>query len=104
MSEMKYKDGYYIQLSRCIFEADYKYMSDSAKWFYCYLTELEHRHTGKEKQWFYRTDNDIAEDLNWSVSKVQRIKKELSDFGFIKIMKTHSKTSTRHLTAYEIIK
>lgn len=101
---MKYKDGNYIQLSREIFDEEYKYMSDSAKWLYCYLSEMEHRYTGEDKHWFYRTDSDIAEDLNWSLSKVQRIKKELSDYGFIKIMKTHSKVSTRHLTAYEIIK
>lgn len=101
---MKYKDGNYIQLSREIFDEEYKYMSDSAKWLYCYLSEMEHRHTGVDKHWFYRTDSDIAEDLNWSISKVQRIKKELFDYGFIKIMKTSSKVSTRHLTAYEIIK
>lgn len=101
---MKYKDGNYIQLSREIFDEEYKYMSDASKWLYCYLSEMEHRHTGNDKHWFYRTDSDIANDLNWSVSKVQRTKKELFDYGFIKIMKTRSKTSTRHLTAYEIIK
>lgn len=101
---MKYKHGNFIQLSREIFDGKYKHMSDSSKWMYCYLSEMEHRHTGTDKNWFYRTDSDIAEDLNWSISKVQREKKELIENGFIKITKTHSKKSTKHMTVYEIIK
>lgn len=101
---MKYKDGNYIQLSRVIFCDEYRDMSDSAKWLYCYLSELEHRHTGIDKDWFYKTDKDIADSLNWSISKVQRLKKELSDYGFIKIMKTHSQNSTMHITAYKLLK
>ncbi len=101
---MKYKDGNYIQLSRAIFDEQYKYMSDSAKWLYCYLSEMEHKHTGKGKNWFYATDAKIAEDLNCSISKVQRIKSELLSYDLVKLYKTHSKTSTRHLSAYEILK
>ena len=101
---MKYKDGYYIQLSRSIFGEEYKTMSDSAKWLYCYLSELEHRHTGEGKNWFYATDAKIADELNWSISKVQRIKSELLKYDLVKLYKTHSQTSTRHMSAYEIIK
>lgn len=101
---MKYKDGNYIQLSRNIFSDEYKTLSDSSKWFYCYLTELEHRHTGKDKSWFYATDAKIAEDMNWSIIKVQRAKRELRESGLIQISKTFSRNSTKHLTAYEIIK
>ena len=104
VAEMKHKDGNFIQLSRVIFSDEYKHLSDSAKWLYCYLSELEHRYTGDEKNWFYKQDYEIAEALNWSISKVQRAKKELSSNGLIKISKTKSDTSTRHLTAYEILK
>lgn len=101
---MKYKQGNYIQLSRVIFDEEYKHMSDSAKWLYCYLTELEHRHTGDEKQWFYKPDSEIADALYWSVSKVQRAKKELIENGFIDVLKTHSKHSRKHYSAYVILK
>lgn len=101
---MKYKDGNYIQLSRNIFDEDYRYMSDSAKWLYCYLSELEHRHTGENKDWFYQTDKQLADFLGWSISKVQRSKRELYDYGFIEITKTKQKDSTKHLTAFRILK
>lgn len=101
---MKYKDGNFIQLSRVIFDSEYITLSDAAKWLYCYLSELEHRHTGKDKHWFYKQDYEIADALNWSISKVQRAKKELEQAGLIKVSKTKSSNSTRHITAYEILK
>lgn len=101
---MKYKDGNFIQLSRIIFDEEYKMLSDSAKWLYCYLSELEHRHTGNGKNWFYATDAKIAEELGWSISKVQRIKSELLKYDLVNLYKTHSKTSTKHLSSYEILK
>lgn len=101
---MKYKDGNYIQLSRNIFSEDYRYMSDSAKWLYCYLSELEHRHTGENKNWFYQTDKQLADFLNWSISKVQRAKRELYEYGFIEITKTKQNGTTKHLTAFRILK
>ena len=99
---MKYKSGNYIQLSRSIFSEEYRRLSDSAKWLFVYLSELEHRYTNTEKNWFYVTDAQLAEDLNWSVRKVQRIKQELLHTDLLKIYKTHSKTSTMHISAYEI--
>lgn len=101
---MKYKDGNFIQLSRVIFNDEYKQLSDSSKWLYCYLSELGHRHTGHEKNWFYKPDSEIADALNWSISKVQRAKKELEQAELIRISKTKSSKSTRHITAYEILK
>lgn len=101
---MKYKTGNYIQLSRNIFDEKYKPLSDSAKWFYCYLSELEHRHTGEGKDWFYQTDAQLSDALGWSISKIQRAKRELKEAGLIQIMKTKNETSTRHFTAYRILK
>lgn len=101
---MKYKSGNYIQLSRNIFSGDYKYMSDSAKWLYCYLSELEHRHTGENTNHFFQTDKQLADFLGWSISKVQRAKKELYEYGFVEISKTNIENSKKHLTAYRILK
>lgn len=104
VAEMKYKDGNFIQLSRVIFDSEYITLSDSAKRMYCYLSELEHRYTGDEKNWFYKQDYEIANALNWSISKVQRAKKELEQAELVRVSKTKSSKSTRHITAYEILK
>lgn len=101
---MKYKTGNFIQLSRNIFDEKYKALSDSAKWFYCYLSELEHRHTSNSDPRFWATDSAISAELGWSISKIQRVKRELKEAGLIQISKTRNETSTRHFTVYEILK
>ena len=55
---MKYGNDYYLQLSRHLFADKYKDMSINAKWLYVVLNELEQRFTGKDKDWFFRTDEE----------------------------------------------
>lgn len=112
---------YFMQVSRHIFDKEYREMSDSARVFYFFLNELEQRFTtGKKKEdgtpehgigkdMFFRSDEDLAKDLNWSLSKVKRAKKELTTVPeLVKISQIHFTNGDlapqKHITCYEILK
>lgn len=104
---MKYKDGYYLQLSRNLFNDDrFKSLSVNAKWLYVVLCELEHRFTGQKETFFFRSNEDLAEDTGLSLSSVKRAKKELEPF--IKMWQMHwkdkesGKLSKKKITAFRI--
>lgn len=105
---MKYNNTYFIQLSRAIFEDKYKSMSVNAKWLYCVLVELEHKYTGNDKSWFFRTDEELAEDSGMSLRTVRRAKQELKDSGLVNIGYAHyidsetGKKSKKKLTTFSI--
>jgi hypothetical protein len=107
---MKYQDGYFIQLPRDIFSnMQFLSLSDSAKWLYIILKELEHRYTGSSKEdFFFRSNQDLAEDCGWSLRKTIRVKKELEESGLIQTWQMHwidketNKKSEKHVTAYRL--
>lgn len=104
---MKYKQGFYLQLSRKIFDPKYSDLSTSAKWLYVVLCECEHKYTNGKQKWFYRSDTDLAEDTGWSLATVKRAKAELLRTDLVKIkrchfLETNGKRSTRHITTYEL--
>lgn len=106
---MKYNNDFYLQLSRHLFDDKYINLSVSAKWLFVVLNELEQRYCSRDKNYFYRTDSDLAEDSGLSLSTVKRAKKELIDAGLIKcnlspfVSELTNKKSKMHVTVYEIL-
>jgi CRP-like cAMP-binding protein len=86
----KYRDGYYVQLSREIF--DNPDLSEHAIYLYVMLVGLEHQFTGKDKDWFYRSDFDLAKDTRLSRSTLSRARKELINAGLIQVGKAKYKS------------
>lgn len=105
---MKYGNDYYLQLSRHLFADKYKELSINAKWLYVVLNELEQRFTGIKDNWFYRSNEDLANDAGMSLATLKRAKKELADSGLVKVSSMHfvdketGKKSKKKVTAYEI--
>ena len=86
---MKYGNDFYLQLSRHLFADKYKKMSINAKWLYVVLNELEQRYTGKDANWFFRTDADLAVDAGMSEKTLKRAKAELKESGLVEISIMH---------------
>ena len=107
---MKHNNTFYMQLSRAIFTEEYKDLSNNAKWLFVVLNELEQRYTGRKEKWFFRTDEELAEDCGWSLRTFKRAKKELAETDLVRIGKMHyadQKSGTKskvHKTSYEIIR
>ncbi|MCL2249111.1 MAG: replication initiator protein A [Oscillospiraceae bacterium] len=111
---MKHDNVYFLQLSRIIFNDDnYKSLSTHARWLYVVLNELEHRFTGENTDFFYRTNRDLATDAQMSESTLKRAKKELEDTDLIETWQSHfvsdkgtkkEKLSAMHFTCYRIRK
>ena len=105
---MKYGNDYYLQLSRHLFADKYKDMSINAKWLYVVLNELEQRFTGKDKDWFFRTDEELAKDAGMSEKTLKRAKAELRESGLVEITLAHfvdkqtGEKSKKKVTAYKI--
>ena len=105
---MKYGNDYYLQLSRHLFADKYKNMSINAKWLYVVLNELEQRFTGKDKDWFFRTDEELAKDAGMSEKTLKRAKSELRESGLVEITLAHfvdkqtGEKSKKKVTAYKI--
>lgn len=111
---MKHGNSYYIQLSRLIFnEEPYKSLSINAKWLYVVLKELEQRYTGSDTNWFFRSNEELAEDMGVSLKTLKKAKAELVKTDLIKIGvmhwisgkgTPHEKRSEKHVTSYTILK
>lgn len=111
---MKHGNSYYIQLSRLIFnEEPYKSLSLNAKWLYVVLKELEQRYTNGSTNWFFRSNEELAEDMGVSLPTLKRAKAELAKTDLIKIGVMHwingkgtpyEKRSEKHVTSYTILK
>ena len=104
---MKHNNTYFMQVSREIWSCN---ISDKAKLLFFWLNELEQRSTGNEIKWFFRTDNDLAEDLGWSLKTLKAAKAELKETGLVRCGKAHfidketGIRSRKHVTSYEILK
>ncbi len=86
---MKHGNTFYLELPRKIFTDEYNYLSNGAKWLYVVLNELEQRFTGKEQNFFYRTDAKLAEDASISLATLKRYKAELRHSGLVEMWNGH---------------
>ena len=100
----------HMEVYRKIFHRRYNNMPDAAKVLYFYLNELEQRYCTSEKTWFFRSDEDIANDLDWSVSKAKRAKQQLKKYHeLIRFGTAHwqdpetGKRSEKRVTTYKIL-
>lgn len=105
----KYLNGYFLQVSRHVFRnKTFLNLSDSAKWLYFVLKEVEHQFSGTNEDFFYRSNEDLAKDCDWNLRKLNRIKQELIASGLIQTWQMHwkdketGKKSERHITAYRL--
>lgn len=107
---MKHNNTFYIQLTREIFTGQYAELSNNAKWLFVVLNELEHRYTGQNEDFFFRTDSELAKDCGFSPMTLKRAKAELKETDLVQVWQTHfidkktGKKSEKHFTAYRILK
>ena len=57
---MKYNNTNFLQLTRKLFQEQYKDLSINAKWLFVVLNELEHRYTGEKEDFFTRSDTQLS--------------------------------------------
>lgn len=106
---MKYGNTYFLQLSREIFTEKYSHLSIGAKWLFVVLNELEQRYTGKDNDFFFRTDKELAKDAEISLSTLKRYKSELRESNLVEMWNAHfkyenGKLSTDKVSCYRILK
>lgn len=111
---MKHNNCYYMQLSRAIVnkynEGDSK-LSIGAKYLYVVLNELEQRFCSDDKDYFWRSDEELAKDVGCSVKTLKGYKKELKEKApdLVEIWQTNwtnnkGERSEKHITAYRIFR
>lgn len=99
---------FYLQLSRKIFTDEYKNLSREAKWLYVVLNELEHRYTGKNEDFFFRSNEDLSRDAQMSLPVLKKYKKELIESGLIQhwlghFIRSDGKKSEKKVSCYRIL-
>lgn len=105
---MKHGNTYYLQLSRLIFnEEPYKSLSPNAKWLYIVLKELEQRYTSNGRDYFHRSNEELAADAGFSLATLKRAKRELLQVDLVEMWQSHfilesGKKSEKHITVYRI--
>jgi hypothetical protein len=105
------KDGntFYMQLSRKIFTPEYEWISNNGRLLYMVLNELEQRYTNGDKDFFFRSNEDLAKDCRFSLPTLKRAKAELVKSGLIQTWQSHyreietGKLSKKHITCYRIL-
>ena len=107
---MKYKNEYFIQISRKLFnEEKFKKLPYQSKWIYTILCENEHRFTGENENLFFRSDKDLSKDCGMSLRTMQRYKKYLIDEKIIEFWHMHfintdtGKKSEKKVSAYRLL-
>ena len=107
---MKHGNSFYLELSREIFTDKYKDLSNGAKWLFVVLNELEQRFTGKHCDFFFRTDEQLAEDTGFSINTLRKYKAELRKTDLIQVGLGHfvnpetGEKSEKHFTTYRVLK
>lgn len=109
---MKNGNTFFMQVSRAIFDKEHAHLSNGAKMLFVVLNELEQRYCGRGKDWFYRTDEELAKDMNVSIHTLQKYKAELKngakDLVRINKMKwideISGKLSEKAVTSYHILR
>lgn len=96
-----------MQVSREVWACD---ISDNAKLLFFWLNELEQRYTSGTKDYFFRTDTDLAMDMGWCLKTLKKAKAELKNTYLIRCPKVHfidpktGKKSKKWVTGYQILK
>lgn len=107
---MKHNNKFYLQLSRKIFTDEYKNLSNNAKWLFVVINELEQRYSGdKTEDFFFRSNEDLAKDCNFSLTTLKKAKTELLKTDLVQSWQGHfmdesGKKSEKHFTYYRINK
>lgn len=105
----KYGNECFMQVPRSIVNDDkYKGLSIGAKWLYIVLKELEHRFCGGSggREFFLRSDQQLADDTGMSLPTLKRAKKELSNTDLVSIgtgWYTANGSKDRHVTSYTML-
>ena len=105
---MKHGNSFYLQLSREIFTEKNSGLSQNAKWLFVVLNELEQKFTGENRDCFFRSNEDLANDCGFSLPTLKRAKKELLQTDLVQCWQTHyenretGRLSEKHITAYRI--
>lgn len=74
--------------------------SPQAKLLFVTLCELEARFTRNGADWFFYTDEELAEIKGESVSTIQKYKRELKDVGLINTFKNSTQKTGYRLLKY----
>ena len=107
---MKHGNNCYIQLGRDVFnEYDYQELPMYSRWIFTVLNELEHKYTGKNEDFFFRSNQLLAQDCGISEATLKRYKAPLVKYGYIKTWSMHfvnkdGKMSEKKVCAYRILK
>ncbi len=109
---MKYKDGNFCQIFNDAIEklnkTNHK-IPYSARWLYIHLNFLEHRFTGKNVDYFYRSIHDLRVDTQIGRRQIINGIKILEKIGLIETWQGHfenektKKKSKRHITTFRIL-
>jgi hypothetical protein len=107
---MKYGNEYYMQVSRRIVSDEkYKDLSINARWLYVVLKELEQRYCSggvDSRQFFLRSDKQLAEDSGMSLPTLKRAKAELDTTDLVRIgigWYTYKGRKDKHVTSYTVL-
>ena len=106
---MKYNNTFYMEFPRTIFTPEYEWISNNGRLLYMVLKELEQKYTGDGKDWFFRTNNELAKDCRFSLPTLKKAKAELVKSGLIKTRQAHyvdsetGQKSSKHVTCYCIL-
>ena len=109
---MKHNNSYFLQLTRSIFNDEpYASLSRNAKWLFVVLKELEHRYTSSEKDYFYRSNEELARDAQLSLVTLKKTKSELLKTDLVVSWRAHfiydkdtpkQKLSEKRITCYRL--
>lgn len=106
---MKYQQANYLQFPMEAYErcANLK-NPNGALVLYLALKKLEHQFCTAEKDYFYRSDEQLTEDAHMSLPTIKRHKKELKQVGLITTEQRHfiddnGKKSEKRVTVYRIL-
>ncbi len=106
----KYQDGHFLQIPRSLFiDERFIQLSDAGKWLFLVLKELEHRYTGENEDFFFRSNEDLARDCGWNIKKLERVKPQVINSGLVATWLMHwvntetGKKSEKHITAYRML-
>ena len=106
---MKHNNTHYLQLCRKLFTYSYEELPAYSRWIFTTLNELEQKFTGKDEDFFFRSDSDLANDCGVSVRTIQRYKKHLIKLKLVHHWKMHfvnsetKKKSEKKISAYRIL-
>lgn len=108
VTSMKYGNTFYMEFPRLILTPEYEWISNNGRLLYLVLKELEQKFTGENKNWFFRSNEDLAKDCRFSLPTLKKAKAELVKSGLIKTWQSHyvdedGNKSSKHVTCYSIL-